>query len=47
LANERSAAARADSRQILLALFGLHVVGALWRRFVLRDVMARIIWPPA
>jgi len=35
------------SRQILLALFGLHVVGALWRRFVLRDVMARIIWPPA
>ena len=35
------------ARQILLPPFGLHVVGALWRRFVLRDVMARIIWPPA
>jgi len=34
------------SRQILIVLFGLHVVGALWHRFVMRDeVMTRIIRP--
>jgi len=33
-------------RQILLALFALHFVGALWHRFVVRDdVVTRIIRP--
>ncbi|HTR14092.1 MAG TPA: cytochrome b/b6 domain-containing protein [Roseiarcus sp.] len=34
------------SRQVLIVLFGLHVLGALWHRFVARDdVMTRIIRP--
>ena len=34
------------SRQALIVLFGLHVLGALWHRFVERDdVMTRIIRP--
>jgi cytochrome b561 len=33
-------------RPVFLILFALHVVGALWRRFVVRDdVMARMIRP--
>ena len=34
------------SRQILIVLFGLHVAGALWHRFIMRDdVMIRIVRP--
>ena len=34
------------TRQILLVLFGLHVIGALWHHFVVRDeVMTRMIRP--
>ena len=33
-------------RQILIVLFALHVVGALWHRFVVRDdVMTRMVRP--
>lgn len=33
-------------RQILLVLFGLHLAGALWHRFVVRDdIMSRIVRP--
>ena len=36
------------SRQFLLILFALHVVGALWRAFVARDgALTRIILPAA
>jgi len=34
------------TRQILIALFGLHLVGALWHRLIVRDgVMTRIVRP--
>ncbi len=34
------------ARQILIVLFALHVVGALWHRFVVRDdVMTRMVRP--
>ena len=34
-------------RPILMILVGLHILGALWHWFVVRDgVMARMLWPP-
>ncbi len=34
------------TRQILIVLFALHVLGALWHRFVMRDdVMTRMVRP--